>query len=92
MEISEELSRMKALEDAVGKGPLPEEVREWRQHPCTLAFLFDLRTRQVEGMQTWARRGLQRDTAQEGALANAEALGGMQVLQTLIDFLEGKEA
>lgn len=92
MEISEELSRMKALEAAVGKGPLPEEVSEWRQHPCTLAFLYDLRTRKVEGMQTWARKGLVRDTVQESALANAEALGGMQILQTLIDFLEGAEA
>lgn len=70
----------------------PEEIAEWRHHPATKAFLYDLQERVEEGKQTWAAQGLQRETAEQTAAANAEALGGMRVLQTLISFLEGEEA
>jgi hypothetical protein len=69
----------------------PEEIAEWRHHPATKAFLHDLEERVDEGKETWATQGLQRETAIETAIANAKALGGMQVLQTLIGFLKGEE-
>jgi len=67
----------------------PEEIAEWRHHPATQAFLWDLRARVQEGKDTWASQGLQRETAIETAMVNARALGGVQVLQTLISFIEG---
>lgn len=70
----------------------PEEIAEWRHHPATKAFLHDLEERVEEGKETWATQGLQRETAIETAMANAKALGGMEILQTLIGFLKGEEA
>lgn len=69
----------------------PEEIKEWKQHPATKAFLQDLRDRQLEGMQSWAGQRFQKETAEQTAMANATALGGMEVLRALIDFLEGEE-
>lgn len=66
----------------------PEEIQEWKTHPATKAFLLDLRRRQLEGMAEWAQRVHTRDTMAEGAVANAEALGGMRLLQALIEGLE----
>lgn len=69
----------------------PEEIREWKQHPATQLFLQDLRDRVDEGKGSWASQQYQKGTAEQTAVANAQALGGMQVLQTLIEFLEGEE-
>ena len=65
------------------------EVQEWRAYPATKAFLVDLRSRVREGQQDWAAEAYQRETATQTAVANAKALGGIQVLQALIQFLEG---
>ena len=69
----------------------PEEIAEWKQHPATRAFLYDLRERQQEGMEAWAAYEYQKDRADATALANARALGGMEILKSLVEFLEGKE-
>jgi len=66
----------------------PEEIREWKQHPATQAFLRDLKDREAEGKATWAAQQYQKETLEASALANATALGGMQLLQSLIDYFE----
>lgn len=68
-----------------------DEIREWRHLDATKAFLADLRERVSEGKDSWASQLYQKDSLEATALANAKALGGMQVLQTLIEFLEGDE-
>lgn len=84
-----EIKELAKLELAVEASRLtPEEVKEWKTHPATKAFLLDLRRRQLEGMAEWAQRVHTRDTMAEGAVANAEALGGMRLLQVLISELE----
>jgi len=69
----------------------PEQVREWRQLDATKAFLADLENRVEEGKDTWARQGYLQETVEGTAIANAKALGGMEILQTLISFLKGEE-
>ncbi len=68
-----------------------DEIREWRHLDATKAFLADLKERVEEGKASWASQQYQKDTLEQTALANAQALGGMKVLQTLIEFLEGDE-
>lgn len=84
-----EIKELAKLETEVEAARLtPEEVKEWKTHPATRAFLLDLRRRQLEGMSEWAQRVHTRETMAEGAVANAEALGGMRLLQSLIQDLE----
>ncbi len=68
----------------------PEEVREWRQLDATKAFLSDMESRVEEGKAAWASQAYVQDSMEKGALANAKALGGMEILQTLIGFLKGE--
>ena len=91
--MSMELRRLVALEDRVeGSRLTPEEIAEWRQHPATQAFLLDLYRRKLEGMGEWAKRQYQREVAAETAEANARALGGMELMQSLIEYLEAPVA
>lgn len=69
-----------------------EEVGQWRDHPVTRALLADMVSRQTEAAQIWANKGYQRETAEATAMANSEALGGMQVLQSMVEFLRGEQA
>lgn len=69
----------------------PEQIREWRQLDVTKAFLADLESRVQEGKDTWAAQGYLQETAEKSAIANAKALGGVEILQTLIEFLKGEQ-
>ena len=75
---------------AVAEAVSPEEVGQWREHRVTLALLADLQARRTDAVVNWGQKAFQRDTAEATAMANAEALGGVQVLQTLIEFLQGE--
>lgn len=84
-----EIKELAKLELAVEASRLTdEEIKEWKQHPATKAYLLDLYRRKLEGMAAWAQRVHTRETMAEGAVANAEALGGMRLLQVLIEDLE----
>lgn len=65
-----------------------EEIQEWKSYPATKALLNELKSRVREGQEDWVAKAFQRPTIEETALANATALGGMEVLKALIDFLE----
>ena len=56
--------------------------------PATEAFLQMLKESRQETMETWACKGFVGDTAEATAAQNAAALGGVQVLDQVIDRIE----
>jgi hypothetical protein len=55
---------------------------EWFYSPVTQEFLQSLRSSRQDTMETWAKQGFTTE------LANAAALGGVQVLDQAIEIME----
>lgn len=66
----------------------PADRQEWHSHPVTKEFLALLRESRKETLETWSREGYIGDSAEQSAQRNAKALGGVQVLQQVIDQIE----
>lgn len=67
---------------------LAEERREWKQHPVTQEFLAHLKASRQETMEAWARGAYVGETAELTLAANTAALGGVKVLDQVIDHIE----
>jgi hypothetical protein len=66
--------------------------QEWAHHPVTQEFLLSLQEARQGTMEAWAQ---ERYTADRGELtlqANAKALGGIGVLDQILDLIEGYKA
>lgn len=66
----------------------PIDRQEWLSHPVTQEFLQLLRESRKETLEIWATEGYIGDTAEQSAMRNAKALGGVQVLQDIIEKIE----
>jgi hypothetical protein len=64
------------------------ERREWRQHPVTQEFLASLKASKQEAMEMWAGEKFVGETAELTLAANTAALGGMRLLNQVIDQIE----
>lgn len=60
---------------------------DWAHHPVTEEFLQELQGSKQETMEAWAAEGYTAQTAEETAIMNATALGGIRVLDQLIEQL-----
>lgn len=66
--------------------------QEWTQHPVTQEFLKKLEQSRQETLETWAREGYISDSAERSALMNAKALGGIGLLDQIIDLIQDMKA
>ena len=63
----------------------PDEFRDWRQHPFTQRFFQFLSLRREQNKEDWAKGMHEGENLQDWALKNAKALGGVAVIDALID-------
>ena len=71
-----------------------ERYRQWRNQPETQQFFLELQASRLEAMEAWAHEKYTGSNQEEWALANATALGGLRVLNDLMDkkvFVETKQ-
>lgn len=54
-------------------------------HPVTQEFLKKLKESRQETLESWAREAYIGDSADQSALMNAKALGGVNVLDQVIE-------
>lgn len=62
-----------------------QDRREWAHHPVTQEFLKDLLESKAQTLDVWARGGYTAPTMAATVVSNANALGGVSVLQQLIE-------
>lgn len=72
----------------MAEGILDAERREWKQHPVTQEFLANLKASKQEAMEAWAASAYVGETAELTLAANTAALGGVKLLQQVIDSIE----
>jgi hypothetical protein len=72
----------------MAEGMLKEELREWKQHPVTQHFLSLIQQSRQETMEAWANKAYVGETAEATLAANTAALGGMQVLDQVIELID----
>ena len=66
-----------------------QDRRDWTAHPVTQEFLkVILESRQLT-METWAKEGYTGATAEQSALMNTKALGGIDTLDKVLELIEG---
>lgn len=68
------------------------ERREWKQHPVTQEFLAKLKESKQETMEMWASEQFVGETSELTLAANTAALGGMRVLDQVIEQIEAMGA
>ncbi len=64
---------------------LPDEFKEWRQHPFTQRFFQFLFLRREKNKEDWAKETFVGVDLQSWAIQNATALGGVRVLDQLLE-------
>jgi hypothetical protein len=64
------------------------DEQEWANHPVTVAFLVTLKESRQETLDNWAKSQYVGDSAHQGMMCNAKALGGIDVLDQVIERLE----
>ena len=62
-----------------------QDRQEWAKHSVTREFLEQLKQARQDTMETWATEGYVGRTSEEALLQNATALGGVRVLDQVID-------
>lgn len=62
--------------------------KQWAHSVVTEEFLFDLKRSKQEAMEAWAREAFVGVDLPATGQANATALGGVRVLDQLIDMIE----
>lgn len=67
---------------------LPADFQEWAAHPVTQRFLQTLRESRQETLESWAREAYIGETAEQSGHRNAKALGGIDVLDQIIERIE----
>ena len=65
----------------------PQDKAEWYHHPVTQAFLSNLLDSRQHTMETWAQQCYTSDTTEKTAQVNASALGGVSVLDQVIELI-----
>ena len=65
-----------------------EDRKEWYHNPVTQEFLQMLKSDEQDGMEAWAAEAFTGPTVEATAMANAKALGGMNMLRQVIDLVE----
>ena len=65
-----------------------EDEKDWSSHPVTKKFLLHLRNSRQETMEIWATKGFVGSDAPSTLAANSHALGGIAVLDQVIDHIE----
>lgn len=68
-----------------------QEWLEWQQHPQTKVLLSRLQLSRQETCHNWSKGEFVGDSLEEMALRNAKALGGISVLDQIIDIVTGEE-
>ena len=66
------------------------EWQEWQQHPQTQILLKRLQQVKQETMEAWSREAFIGSTGEESLAQNATALGGMRVLNQVIEMVTGE--
>lgn len=61
---------------------------EWAQHPVTQFLLSRLKSAKQETMEAWAQEKFVGETIEKTYGENAKALGGLAVLDQVIDLIE----
>ena len=64
-----------------------QDRKNWVHHSVTQELLVHLREAKQETMGTWAVEGYVGKTGEETLLQNATALGGMRVLDQVIEII-----
>lgn len=64
------------------------ERREWAFHPVTQEFLTNLTESRQETMESWAQERYIGATTEHTGLVNAKALGGIRLLDQIIDLIQ----
>lgn len=67
---------------------LQADRQEWAAHPVTQAFLKTLRESRQETLESWAKEAYIGETAEQSGHRNAKALGGVNVLDQVIELIE----
>jgi hypothetical protein len=62
---------------------------EWAHHPVTKEFLQELCDSKQETMEAWAMEKFTAATAEQTSVVNATAIGGVRVLDQLIEQISG---
>jgi hypothetical protein len=65
-----------------------EDRSQWFDNPVTQSFLKDLRDTIQETQNAWAREVFVGSTLEQSALMNAKALGGLDLLNQVIERIE----
>lgn len=68
-----------------------QEWQEWQHHPQTKELLNRLQQARQETCHNWSKGEFIGDSLEEMALRNAKALGGISVLDQIIDIVTGEE-
>lgn len=63
------------------------EVRDWLGHPVSKVFLTALRQERESVMEAWAAGVFTEQTVDGSAQLNSRALGEVQILHELVEFL-----
>ena len=66
------------------ENPLNAEMIEWKQHPFTERYFNFIRLCISSCKEDWAREEFTGNSLDQWALSNAKALGGLQVLRSLL--------
>ena len=69
-------------------GITDRDRNEWAHSAVTQEFLAGLSESKLETMLTWSKEGYTQETAEGTLQANAKALGGVAVLDQVIDLIE----
>ena len=62
---------------------------EWFFHPVTQEFLRLVRDSRHEAMEAWARQAFVSDNPQQTLQYNANALGGVDAMNQVIEMIDG---
>ena len=69
----------------------PQDILEWKQHPLTKALLEDLKESREEVKEGFVKEKYIGKDAVETSVATATAIGGVRVLDELIEQLSIEE-
>lgn len=61
---------------------------EWAHHPVTLEHLQEIKESRQETLEAWAKEKFTAATSEQTVAANATALGGIRVLDQMIEHIE----
>lgn len=69
----------------MAQGITEQDRVEWARSPGTQMLLQQLRTSRMDAMEAWAGEAFVGQSAEQGQIQNATAIGGIRVLNDLIE-------